>query len=61
MRRALSGRRRPYVEVAFFTGEQWREGKMSFRKAVFIAVIFAGYAYSAFWIAFFVNAIMAHS
>jgi hypothetical protein len=32
---------------------------MSLRKAVFAVLIFAGYAYAAFWTVYFVHSIMA--
>ena len=34
---------------------------MSFKKGVFVVLICAGYAYAAFWTAFFVSAIFAHT
>jgi hypothetical protein len=40
-------------------GEEWREGKMFLNKAVYSVLICAGFAYVAFWTAFFVHAAMA--
>jgi hypothetical protein len=51
-------RRWPLAEVAFFQGAMAR-GKMSLKKAVYVVLICAGYAYAAFWTAFFVHAIIA--
>jgi hypothetical protein len=50
------GLRRRYP---YFMGEEWREGKMFLNKAVYSVLICAGFAYVAFWTAFFVHAAMA--
>jgi hypothetical protein len=44
---------------SLFKGEQWRESEMSLDRGVYTVLICAGYAYVAFWTAFFVYAAVA--
>jgi hypothetical protein len=57
LRRGQSARRCWLAELAFSHGRALARGQMSSRKAVFVALICAGYVYSAFWIVYFVHSI----